>query len=278
MSSRIVTGFLLGAGLAVSTVGSMVDAVRSAELIQKNAPAPTGLLLEVSLPPLAMTFEKTNVPPLDLKGGIGKTYADKADPDSRYCQAIHGARVLLWASAQVAPPKPLAADVIKLRKELKLQPALLRTRFDIPKTPANERQLKAQSLAANQAVARIMARMEDSLEELNKVAQDEKEGPARWRANHALIQASLLLRMSVLDEYSLALGNLRKELPTHGEDDRAWKLKATEDIHDLAARKRVKEARRLLEKLRKDHPDTVWDQQAGRLGRTVLGAAWEAVK
>jgi hypothetical protein len=274
MSSRITRGLLLGAGLALAAAG----VGQSAPLIQKDVPPPAGLLLEVSLPPLTLAEQKAKEEPLDFKGTRGKQYAAKPDPESRYCKAIHEVQVLLWASSSAVPPKPLAAEVAKVRKELRLAPAALKGRFDIPTTPAREKQLKAQALVISHTIARLMARMEDALDEMGKVVEDEKERPVRWQANYGLMKSALLLRMCVLDDYSLALGLLRKELPPVGKDQRAWQLKPTEVPHDVAGRKRIKEALHLLQRLRKDYPGTVWDQQAERLAATKVGGEWAAVK
>jgi hypothetical protein len=221
---------------------------------------------------------KAKEPNFDLKGTSGKKYADRENPESRYCRAFHTGRVLLWASSPVMPPRPLAMEVFKMRRELKLSPRSLEHRFAIPANARAEMQLKARALVVSQSIARVVARMEDALEELKGSEEEAVKRPPRWQANHALVRAALLLRIAHLEEFSLALGSLRKELPSHGKDDRAWQLKATATIHDISARKRVKEAVQLLKQLRTEHAGTVWDHQAEHLGRTMLGVEWEAVR
>jgi hypothetical protein len=239
---------------------------------------PAGVLQDVALPPLGLAGTRTKEPEFGLKGTSGKKYGSKEDPDSPHGKALHTARVLLWASSTVTPPARLAKDVAKMRKELKLNPKTLETRFAIPTNPKLEAQLKNRVLAANQSLARVVARMEDALEEMNKLAENESKWPPRWRANFALVRASLLLRIAHLEEWSLALGTLRKELPPHGKDDRAWQLTASATIHDVTARKRIKEARQVLKQLQKDNRGTVWEKQAEHIGQTMLGVEWEAVK
>jgi hypothetical protein len=273
MSIRIARGCLLAAALAL--LGGSVS--RSAPR-EDGEPPPPGILQEIALPPVGLPGAKAKEPDFDLKGTSGKKYADKENPQSRYCKAIHLGRVVLWASSTLAPPKRLGMDVLKMRKELKLTPRSLEHRFVIPVNARAEMQLKARALVVSQSIARVMARMEDALEELKGSEEEAGKRPLRWQANHALVRSALLLRIAHLEEFSLALGSLRKELPPHGKDDRAWQLKATATIHDISARKRVKEAVQLLKQLRTEHAGTAWDQQAEHLGRAMLGVEWEAVK
>jgi hypothetical protein len=274
MSNRIAKGCLLTAWLALFS-GS---AGQSAALLDAEEPPPPGILQEIVLPPLGLASEKASEPSLDLKGTGGKKYARPEEPDSPYCKAIQAARVLLWAFSTETTPKHLVKDVARTRKEMKLTPKSLETRFAIPTNPRAETQLKMRVLAVNQSIARVVARMEDGLEALKSVEEVQEKRPVRWQANLALERASLLLRIAHLEEHSLALGSLRKEFPPHGKNDRAWQLKASDKLIDFTAKKRVKEAHQMLKQLRKDYPGTVWDQQAEHVGRTMLGVEWAAVK
>ncbi len=266
-------------GAVYNTIHRLAPAAgRSAPAGDDGAPPPPGVLLDVALPPLGLASTKVKEPVLDIKGTSGKKYARKEDPDSLPGKALHTARVLLWTSSTVTPPVRLAKDVAKMRKELKLALKSLETRIAIPANPKMEAQLKNRVLAVNQSLARVVARMEDALEEMNKLAAYESKWPPRWRANFGLVRASLLLRIAHLEEWSLALGTLRKELPPHGKDDRAWQLTASTAIHDITAKKRIKEARQVLKQLQKDHPGTAWQQQAEHIGQTMLGVEWEAAK
>jgi hypothetical protein len=274
MTSHTARGCLLACCLALLACSS----AQSLAAGDDGEPPPPGILEEVTLPPAGLSGAKAKEPVLDLKGTSGKKYVDREDPQSAYCKAIQTARVLLWASSTVLAPKRLAKDVSKMKKELKLNPNFLEARFLIPRNPKAEPVFKERVLAVNQSIARVVARMEDVLEELKGFEGDEKSRPPRWQANLALVRASLMLRTAHLEDFSLALGSLRKEFPPHGKEDRAWRLKPSGRVLDFSARKRAKEAFQLLKQLRQDHPGTVWDQQAEHFCRTMLGVEWEAVK
>jgi hypothetical protein len=274
MAHRIARTCLLSICLAIVAGSHSQSATAQAD----SEPPPPGILAEVELPPLGIAGDKAKPPSLDPSGTSGKKYARPEVPDSPYCKRIHAARVLLWASSNMTPPLKLGKEVAKMRKGLKLTPKSLETRFPIPPNEKAEAQLKMRVLLVNQSIARVIASMEDALEALKTVEEVKEQRPPRWQANHALIRAALLLRIAHLEEHSLALGNLRKEPPPHAKGDRAWQLKASDKIHDFSAKKRVKEATEILKQLRKDHPATIWEQQAEHLGREILGVEWEVVK
>jgi alpha-glucosidase len=271
MSSCLAERALLAVGLALV----VLCAVEAAPVPPKDPAIPPKLLVELAVPPLGLpqTDKTKSAAPLEVKSG------DADEPDSSFKKTVRHAQVVLWASTTATPPKPLLDQVRKLHKQMKVPPAALQGRYAIPAAgPIAERRFKAQVLAHSQAIARLIALLEDTLEEMNKIETDRDKQSPRWQANHALMRGCLLVRLGHLENYSLALGILRKEFPPHDpKRHRGWRLVPSASIHDSSSKKHIKLAQQILGRLSRDHSGTVWEQQAKQAMRTPAGTQWEAV-
>jgi len=131
-------------------------------------------------------------------------------------------------------------------------------------------------------LARQMAELKEAQERLEAVEDKRKREPfKRWQAHYDFILSHVQLQYAYLFEYSLMLGEFRKDnLPELDgkKGQNGWRLVASEkltgsaDIKDM-----VKSAHKLLNKVVKDHPDTPWATLADRDLNTPVGLQWEAV-
>jgi hypothetical protein len=261
------------------------------------------LLAEVALPPLGLAdADETKQPPLDLRGTSLQAYPDRGNAKSAFREAVREAQVLLWATTRAAPPAALKARVDRMRRELKVPAAppkappkgrkgpagppsdLLKGRYDIPnaKEPrqlqAQEKRLKALVVDHAHHLARMAAALEEMLEALDKVKDDGDKETPRWQANYTLMRGCVMLRLCALEDHAVSLGQMRKEAPPHGKNDRAWQLRTADEVRDPAARKRLKQARKLLDGLVAERSGTVWERAADRALRMQLGTEWMAVR
>ena len=81
-----------------------------------------------------------------------KTSEARMAPNMR--KVVRKAQVLLWACSPETAPKPLQAEVAALRKELKLNPAVLKTRYPVP-SAGTQRRFKEQLLRTNRDIGMI---------------------------------------------------------------------------------------------------------------------------
>jgi hypothetical protein len=241
----------------------------------KAGPAKEVLLLELALPPLGVPVPgKDKVVPLDLTGTSLHKYADAGNPAGALRKVVRKAQVTLWACSPQTAPRPLQAEVMALRKELKLNPAVLKTRHVVPRA-GTERRFKEQLLRTNRDLARVMAHIEDVLEELDGVEAIRDGETARWQAHYDLVRTWLLARQIALDEQALAIGTMRKELPPYNPGEHgAWQLTAKERVIDTANKKRLKQVEKAFERLEEQQRGTVWAELAKRGRQTELGCEW----
>src|SRR5262249_9761755 len=151
-------------------------------------------------------------------------YADKGEPQKALRKAVRAAQVAMWATSPEPAPAPLQAEVLAMRKKMKIDPATLKLRYNIPRRPQQENAFKNRVLDTTKKLARVGAYLEETLDELNETAgQRAKENP-RWQAHHDLVRAWALARLICLEEQALALGSMRKELPSYNATHSAWQL------------------------------------------------------
>lgn len=234
---------------------------------------------DLAFPPLGLVAPgKGKAVAVTPDGGGAARYADKGDPDSPLNIALRKARLLLWVTSPVLPPRELLPDLLPLRKEVRPLPRTWLARYDIPAAGKAEERMKQQVMGANRELARLAALLEEAAEGLRQLhGQRDKAGP-RGQAQYDLTLAWLTARLAYIEEHGLALGTLRKEAPAYDPArHKAWQLKPTARIHDGSARRLAKEAAKGFEKVERDHPGTPWAQLA-KYGRTAeLGLTWEAV-
>lgn len=268
--TRLLSLHLLVVGMSLS---------QSPPAPEPSAKPSHAILLEVSLPPPGV-YEK-NKEKL-FQPVVGKTnltkYADRGEGQKKLRELIHQAQVLLWATSPAAAPKPFAAVVVKARKELKATLPLT-DRIPIPMTPAAEKRLKEQVFTTSKQLARLVSTLEQMVDELKEAEDLRGKETSRWQANYDLVLAWLQHRIVHLEEHGLALGSLRKELPPYeAAVHKAWRLVSHEKLRDFAGKKRAREGEKLLQKLIKEHPDTVWADLAQQALKTPLGVEWQASK
>ena len=237
------------------------------------------LLAEVSVPPAG--FADANKPS-SLKIDLGKTsqiaYADTGTPQTKLRDAVGEAQLLLWATSPALPPAALRARMQGFRRRVAL-PAPPQTSWTIPKTPADTKAFEAAVYAAARNQARLVYHLERQIERLDEVADLRKKECKRWQANYDLMRAWLLLRIIHMEEVSLALGRMRKELPMHDpKQDKAFVLSPREAIRDHLARNWSRKVVRALEAIANDYPDTVWADLASRYCVQSLGVGWVAMR
>jgi hypothetical protein len=250
---------------------------------------------EVSLPPLgqgpwAVKLDFTSTP-------MGGKYADPGVPVAEFRKAVRDARILLWASSSGTPPREIQSEVAAIRKTMvvpvvamgKGRPIvgkggkgmgstpLLRSSYLAPGNPAQEKQMKEGLVATNREVARLISRLEQAQEELERLYEMRARECLRWQAHHALTSAAISLRICHLNEYALALGQMRKEFPDRDPSKhKGWRLEPAEAMQDPASKKILRATIKQLEEISKSHPGTVWDQTAAGLVKTPLSITWVA--
>jgi hypothetical protein len=130
-------------------------------------------------------------------------------------------------------------------------------------------------------LARHMEELKEAQERLEGLENQRKREPSkRWQAHYDFILSHVQLRYAYLFEYSLMLGEFRKDnLPELDakKNQNGWRLVASEKLDGPTDLKdTVKSAHKLLSKVTKDHPDTPWAALADRDLGTPAGLQWEA--
>jgi hypothetical protein len=127
--------------------------------------------------------------------------------------------------------------------------------------------------------ARVMKDLRETIEKMEKAAEFRKdEKSKRWLAHYDYVMSQLKARLAYVHEYSLMIGKVRlKRLPDMEKQPEGWRMASAEkmasptDVVDL-----VKESRKLLGKLVKEHPSTPWEVLARRERFATLGLEWQA--
>jgi hypothetical protein len=145
-----------------------------------------------------------------------ENYVAARDKDSAFQQAIHRARVALWAvSPEVAPPE-LKGDIGKVKEDIKdVNLSVLKDGY---RKPANEMQFKTMVLNDEKRVADLLLVLDEAYKEMQKVGKERDNQPKRWQANYDFMLARLQRQIAYLYEYQSMLGQMRKELPKLEED------------------------------------------------------------
>lgn len=253
--------------------------VRAAPVPEKVVKPVDALLLEVTLPPPGV-YEKGKEKP--FQPVLGKTplgkYADRGQPQKKLRQTLRNAQVLLWATSPAATPRAFTAPVAEMRKQFRgtlVLPEVIR----IPANAAGEARLREQLFGSCKQIARVVSKLEQMVEDLDEIRADRDRENVRWQANHDLTRAWLQQRITYFEEHALTLGMMRKELPPHHPGmHSAWRLVGIERTRDFAARKRSREAEKLLKEIVEQHPDTVWAELAHQAQKAHLSVEWQAVK
>ncbi|MBY0229254.1 MAG: hypothetical protein K2W96_08260 [Gemmataceae bacterium] len=260
---RLTALLVVVAGLATAAPGP-----------DKKAPAPRSVEGELALPHLGLP----RGPGIKLAvASLGEKYLDKGEPVAALRKAVRDAQAALWASTAATPPRELADAVAAMRKRMRIAPAALITEVVAPKASPMEKRLKDGLMETNRSLARVVAVLEQVLEDLQSQAEAREKENLRWQAHHQAMTAAVTLRLVHLGEYGLALGSMRKEFPDRdATKQRGWRMEPVESLRDAPGKKMNKAAKKSLEAIQADHADTVWAQAAKQMQETPLGVEWKA--
>ena len=121
---------------------------------------------------------------------------------------------------------------------------------------------KAQLRRIQEIPARVEAILQDSLDNLDSVVEQKEKQSKRWKVNYDYIVAQVKLRICYVNQYNMALGNVRiGKLPDLKEGQNGYRLTAgtTLDRNTSPDKKDLfSEARKALTRIAKDNPKTPW--------------------
>jgi hypothetical protein len=110
--------------------------------------------------------------------------------------------------------------------------------------------------------ARVEAILQDYLDKLEQVADQKDKQPKRWQVHFDYVLAQIKLRICYVNQYNLALANVRGgKLPDLKDGQNGYRLTAetTLDKNTPTDKKEMfNDARKALADLAKDHPKTPW--------------------
>jgi hypothetical protein len=204
----------------------------------------------------------------------------------------------LFTRATLKPYTPDATveDILKEAEKYKLRVAVLRALQTVRDTSpsADPRaaklpaaiaapitaQTKKTVLDAQGPVALALVKLEGELDNLTRCGELRGREPKRWQAHYDYTLAQVRLRLAVLNESNLALGNVRTEtLPDLPAGSRGWllahaeKMQSKKPVRDLAAA-----AEEGFRTLAANHKGTPWEVLAKRALLTPPGLRWEVMK
>jgi hypothetical protein len=194
-------------------------------------------------------------------------------------EAIEKARVALWSVSRVDAPEELRAAVKQAKSNLPPRESLPK-QLRAPMNPMAEKQQKDQVLARERAVARLIGQLTEALEALEKAGAGRDSESRRWQTNYDYVLAQLQTQLAYLYEYQSMMGQFRKGLPALDKKlHDGWRLVPQEKLQgDAAGKKLAGAARKLLEQIVKDHPNTPWAELAKRDQQVPLGLDWQPAK
>jgi hypothetical protein len=221
------------------------------------------LLRDVNVPPIKMTKDEMTLRPESLpffKVADMKDYLANDGIDTEFRQAVQAAARAL--NEQLAQAE-------RLREEW----------F----APANENAFKTEvTNYQKEKLAKTQRILAEAFEDLKAAGTPEKrkeETSRRWLANYDYIAARLEEQLAYMDEYQGLLGQLKKELPPRDPTvHNGWRVASQATPSDSAAKKEASDAKKRLDKIIKDYPDTPWEVLAKRDRLTALGLEWQAFK
>jgi hypothetical protein len=139
--------------------------------------------------------------------------------------------------------------------------------------------VKKQILAEQETPARIILELRERVAEMEMVRGDLDQEPTKfWRATFLYALAQAKARLAFMEEYDLALGNIRTDTlperdPKKGQTGiqlvSVEKMKSKRDIRDIAD-----SARELFDQVAEEHKGTPWAVQAKRSKVVALGLEW----
>ena len=176
---------------------------------------------------------------------------------------------------------PFREAVLRARDFLNTQLRDKRLREVFP-APDNENRFKEEIKQYQMSeVATLIGELNEALEDLRAAGKErDQEGSKRWQAHYDYIHARLLLQLAYLNEYNALLGAMRKDLPPRDPKvHTGWQVASlSAPPTDSTARRLTNEARKILERLAKDHPGTPWEVLAKHQRATGLALEWQPTR
>jgi hypothetical protein len=134
-----------------------------------------------------------------------------------------------------------------------------------------------------QALARVVAHVNEALEDLQAVGKTKSEQSKRWQANYDLVLARIEEQVAYMTEYSALLAQLKKPGEEPKRDPKihgGWRLASVAEPTggDSTAKKLATDARKILDRVAKENPETPWAVLAKRERMTGLGLEWQPVR
>jgi hypothetical protein len=240
------------------------------------------ILSEISLPPLkggeggGQDVSLALLPPFPAEGLKGYEGAD-LPADSKLRQALHKARVALWAVSTAKAPAEVEADVKEFRTRVKVDLSIMREHYGRPGGGEAETAFKNRVYEDSRAMAPILARLENVLDDLKEAGDEKDKAPKRWQANYQFLLARFQAQLAYLEEYQGLLGQMRKELPEHDPNlHSGFRMASKEKAGDTVGKKLERAVRKIYADLATEHPKTPWEVLAKREKLTALGLEWKA--
>jgi hypothetical protein len=127
--------------------------------------------------------------------------------------------------------------------------------------------------------ALIYEQLESAKEKFDKMHEARDAETPRWKANFDFTYARFLGAMAFTQEYNFVLGNkLRKDNPMiENKENNGWRLVPQERMQQKETRSLVRDREKVLDRIIKENPKTVWEllarrEKAATLGLTVVEA------
>jgi hypothetical protein len=229
------------------------------------------LLAEIEIPPIKLARKGNN--PTRLEGLFPFT----ADVMDAY-KADYKSTKELIEDAKKYPLRVTTLKALTLLREVSQK----NDNSNLPEElrGGNSDARKAELLKIQQFPARFQLELEEMLGDLEKVGANRKDDKSkRWQAHYDYVTAQLKFRLAYIYEYNLMLGKVRKdELPPLDEKlgHKGWRLASQEKLQSgKEAREWIADAKKLLNKIVKDHAGTPWEVLAKRERFVNLGLSWQ---
>jgi hypothetical protein len=142
-------------------------------------------------------------------------------------------------------------------------------------------QFKATVLEIERNVAKTILILQEALDALDKAGgQRDQETSKRWRVIYDYVSARLRLSMAYLIEYQSRLGDMRREMPERDPaKHQGWRVSSVERMSgDKQGRDLVKDAKKILDTIIAEHPNTPWAALAEHDKQTHLGLKWQGAR
>jgi hypothetical protein len=127
----------------------------------------------------------------------------------------------------------------------------------------------------------VLAELEQAEAELKAAGEERSKEPSkRWQAHYDYVHAQLVARIIYVQEYNLMLGKIRKdELPPLENGQTSYRLSSREKLTSPTKyRDMLKDVKKMLAKVAKDHAGTPWELLAKRAQLTAVGLEWQGTR